>query len=93
MEAQAVEALEHLADLVVFVIDPSETCGYTVEEQEALLDEVREFDSPIIVVSNKADLGEVYQGADVSLTATEETDEVRELIVEELRLVADRQKP
>jgi nucleolar GTP-binding protein len=93
MEAQAVEALEHLADLVVFVIDPSETCGYTVEEQEALLDEIRGFDAPVLVISNKSDLGEVYQGADVSLTATEETDEVRELIVEKLRSVADRQKP
>jgi nucleolar GTP-binding protein len=93
MEAQAVEALEHLADLVVFVIDPSETCGYTVEEQEALLDEIRGFDAPVLVISNKSDLGEVYQGADVSLTATEETDEVRELVVKELRAVADRQKP
>jgi nucleolar GTP-binding protein len=90
MEAQAVEALEHLADLVVFVIDPSETCGYTVEEQEALLDEVRDFDVTVLVVSNKADLGKVYDDADVSVTATEDADAVREFVVEELRTVTDR---
>ena len=95
MEAQAVEALEHLADLVVFVIDPSETCGYTVEEQEALLEETRGFEAPLLIVSNKSDLGEEYEDADVSLIATEEgdADAVRELIVKELRSVADRQKP
>lgn len=91
MEAQAVEALEHLADLVVFVVDPSETCGYTVEEQRALLDEVRSFDVPVLVVSNKADMGDVYEDADLTVTATEETEEVREAVVEELRTVADRE--
>ena len=101
MEAQAVEALEHLADLVVFVIDPSETCGYTAEEQSALLEEVRSFGVPVLVVSNKADMGEEYDDADVTVTATEDTEEVREAVVEELRTVADggaaverdRQKP
>jgi nucleolar GTP-binding protein len=90
MEAQAVEALEHLADLVVFLIDPSETCGYTVEEQTTLLEEVRGFDVPVLVVSNKADLGEKYEDADVTVTATEDADEVREAVVEELRSVSDR---
>ena len=103
MEAQAVEALEHLADLVVFVVDPSETCGYTVEQQEALLDEIRGFDVPVLVVSNKADLGDVYESADVTVTATEEggADAVHEAVVEKLRRVTDdevspendRQKP
>lgn len=101
MEAQAVEALEHLADLVVFVIDPSETCGYTAEQQSALLEEVRSFGVPVLVVSNKADMGEEYDDADVTVTATEDAEEVREAVVEELRTVADgdgdverdRQKP
>ena len=89
MEAQAVEALEHLADLVVFVLDPTETCGYTVEEQRALLEEVRDFDVPVLVVSNKADLGDAYEDADITVTATEDTDEVREAVIEELRTVTD----
>lgn len=90
MEAQAVEALEHLADLVVFVLDPSETCGYTVEQQRALLDEIRSFDVPVLVVSNKADMGDEYDDADITVTATEDAEEVREAVVEELRTVPDR---
>lgn len=95
MEAQAVEALEYLADLVVFVVDPSETCGYTVEEQRALLEEMRGFDAPILVVSNKEDLGDAYEDADLVVTATkdEDAEAVRDAVVEKLRAVADHQKP
>ncbi len=94
MESQAVEALEHLADLVVFVIDPSETCGYTVDEQRALLDEIRGFDAPVLVVSNKMDLGQTYDDADLTLTATEDVERLREEILEVLREAeGDRQKP
>ena len=46
------------ADLVIFVFDPTETCGYPMSEQEHLLRQIREqFSSiPIIEVENKADL-------------------------------------
>jgi len=94
MEAQAVEALEHLADLVVFVIDPSETCGYSLDQQRALLDEVRGFDAPVLVVSNKADLGGGYDEADLTLTATEDVEPLREEILGVLREAeTDHQKP
>jgi nucleolar GTP-binding protein len=58
MELRAVLALKHLADAIVFVMDPSETCGYTMEQQEHLLDSLKgEFGStPIIVIENKADV-------------------------------------
>ena len=91
MEQQAVEALEHLADIIVFVVDPSETCGYTVEEQRGLLDEVRELDAPVLVVSNKSDLGAEYDDADVTVAATEDVEELRDAILE--ALTADHQKP
>jgi nucleolar GTP-binding protein len=91
MEQQATEALEHLADLIVFVVDPSEACGYTLDEQRALLEEVRELDAPVLVVSNKADLGAEYDGADVTVAATENADALRDGILD--ALAADRQKP
>jgi len=59
IELQAILALKYLADIIVFVFDPSETCGYTMDRQEALLESVqRNFaDIPVMEVENKADLG------------------------------------
>ena len=38
------------------MIDPSESCGYEIEDQEHLLTEIREnFELPLLVVANKAD--------------------------------------
>ncbi|MFB6266204.1 MAG: NOG1 family protein, partial [Halodesulfurarchaeum sp.] len=57
IESQAVSALTHLADAVLFLLDPSETCGYPLDRQRALLDELRgTFDVPFVVVANKVDL-------------------------------------
>ena len=57
-ELRGILALKHLADLVIFVFDPTETCGYPMSEQEHLLKQIREqFSSvPMIEVENKADL-------------------------------------
>lgn len=57
IERQAILALKHLAKLIVFVLDPSESCGYPFQEQLALLAEIkRSFDIPVFVVANKTDL-------------------------------------
>ena len=57
IEKQAILALRYLADLIVFLLDPSETCGYSLKAQEKLLEEIRaDFSVPILVVENKADL-------------------------------------
>lgn len=58
MERQAVAALAHVADLVVFLLDPSETSGYDLPAQLRLLDEVQtRFPAvPILVVENKCDI-------------------------------------
>lgn len=58
MELQAIIALRHLADVIVFMTDPSETCGYPFDRQISLYREIsKEFsDIPIIGVINKVDL-------------------------------------
>ena len=58
IELRAVLALRHLANLIVFILDPTETCGYTSEQQANLLDSLREeFGTlPIIEVENKSDM-------------------------------------
>jgi nucleolar GTP-binding protein len=58
IEKQAIAALNHLADIIVFILDPSETCGYSMKDQSHLLAQIREIfiDVPWIVVENKVDL-------------------------------------
>lgn len=58
IERQAITALTHLADLIIFVIDPTEICGYTIEAQNRLLDHLKTVfsDVPFLIVENKSDL-------------------------------------
>lgn len=58
IEKQAIAALNHLADLIIFIFDPSETCGYSSEDQLNILSQIKEVlsDIPLIVVENKVDL-------------------------------------
>lgn len=58
IELRAVMALRHLANVIVFLLDPTETCGYTSEQQANLLASLREeFGAlPIIEVENKSDV-------------------------------------
>ncbi|HEC87862.1 MAG: 50S ribosome-binding GTPase [Methanomicrobia archaeon] len=56
MELKAISSLRHLAYLIVFVLDPSETCGYSLEEQLNLLEDVKSMEIPMIVSQNKSDL-------------------------------------
>ncbi|WP_292463650.1 NOG1 family protein [Methanolobus sp.] len=57
IELQAISALKHLKAVVLFIIDPTETCGYEIKDQENMLEEVRQqFPLPLLVVSNKSDL-------------------------------------
>lgn len=57
IERQAMSALVNIADFILFLLDPSESCGYLLEEQMALLNEIRSMvPVPILAVVNKADL-------------------------------------
>ncbi|MBI4450973.1 50S ribosome-binding GTPase, partial [Candidatus Woesearchaeota archaeon] len=57
IERQAILALRHLAGLIIFVFDPTEACGYTLDEQHHLLRDIKQrFEKPIIAIANKADL-------------------------------------
>jgi len=58
IERQAIIALRHLADLVIFMLDPTGTCGYPLDYQLSLLEDIKRLypDAKMIVVENKADL-------------------------------------
>ena len=62
IELNAMVALEHLADAILFIFDASETCGYALENQFNLLEEIKEiFNAPMIFLFNKMDIAE-YNG-------------------------------
>ncbi|MEW5747672.1 MAG: GTPase [Candidatus Thermoplasmatota archaeon] len=80
IELRAILALRHLSDAIIFVIDPSETCGYLMPQQEHLLSEIeKEFEGvPIFVVENKSDL--VSSGSDRMRISAETGAGVAELV-------------
>ena len=63
-ERQALSAMMNVASVVLFILDPSEHCGYPMEVQLNLLEEVKGMvRTPVIVAANKSDLvaAEGYQ--------------------------------
>jgi nucleolar GTP-binding protein len=57
IERQALSAMMNVASVILFILDPSEHCGYPIEMQLRLLDEVRDMVKvPLIVVANKSDI-------------------------------------
>ncbi len=58
IERKGISALKHLANAIVFVADPTMLCGFPLEKQANLLQEIRkEFkETPVLVVVNKADV-------------------------------------
>lgn len=57
IERQAVAALRHLNGVVLYIIDPSEHCGFLLEDQMRLLQEIRGWITlPVVVAANKCDI-------------------------------------
>jgi nucleolar GTP-binding protein len=89
IERQAVLALRYLTDLMIFVLDPSETCGYSMEKQLALLESVRSgFPGvPIIVAESKSDVLTTDSG---NLKISAETGDGMESLREEMLAILRR---
>ena len=87
IERQAVSAIEHLADAVVFVLDASEACGYPLDAQLELRESVaarfRERDVPVLTVNNKSDRSrDVEADLHMSVESGEGVDAVLDAAVE-----------
>jgi nucleolar GTP-binding protein len=85
IEEQAISAVVNSAHLILFILDPSEYCGYPIEDQYRLLETVRAMVTvPVIVVSNKADI-KGGDGLSMSTATGEGVDEVLALILSQYR--------
>ena len=84
IEKQALNALVYVADIVLFVIDASENCGYSIEAQFKLREEIEAITSvPMVTVVNKADV-KTYEGFFNMSTVSGEG--VEEVLTELLRI-------
>lgn len=93
IEKQAVLALRYLTDVMLFVIDPSETCGFSREVQEKLLKTVEEgFEGvPIIVAESKCDIMKTGDGRMFfSAQSGENMDVLTETVISQLREIFRR---
>lgn len=80
VERQASAALRHAADAVLFLLDPSETCGYDMEKQMALLAQIQgEMKGmPFLVAESKCDMARTEEDRiKFSTTTGEGMDELR----------------
>jgi nucleolar GTP-binding protein len=84
MEKKAILALRHLANIIVFIIDPSEHCGYKIDSQLRILSDIKSRFSqiPIIEVENKSDITKLYSHRKkISALQGEGISELRDLIL------------
>jgi len=84
IERQAIAALRHLADLVVFLFDPSETSGYPMTEQQLMLKNIQTLfsDVPFLIVENKVDMKNTgSENRKISCLTGEGIEELREEIL------------
>ncbi|MCL2142950.1 MAG: 50S ribosome-binding GTPase [Methanomassiliicoccaceae archaeon] len=90
IERQAILALKYLTHVLVFILDPSEQCGYPMEKQLALLDSVKKGfpDVPMLVAESKCDIVKSGSGRYFFSSETgENMDTLRENIIGELRKI------
>ncbi|HJJ89075.1 MAG TPA: 50S ribosome-binding GTPase [Methanocorpusculum sp.] len=91
IEKQALNALVHVADLVLFMFDASEHCGYSLEVQEKLREEItRIVTVPMLTVVNKADLKTVDNCFNISTFTGEGIEAIlAELLQQRMILMQD----
>jgi nucleolar GTP-binding protein len=73
IELNAMVALEHLAEVIIYIFDASETSGYPLENQLMLYESIKKiFNLPLICVFNKIDLVENVNNLDEYINMVDE---------------------
>lgn len=85
VENQAVTAIKNVSDMILFIVDASETCGYSVGEQFGLLENLRTIieDTPLVVVINKSDVRKMDGYPNMSTNTREGVSDVMKIILKE----------
>jgi len=81
IERQTVAALSHLQGVVLFILDPSEHCGYPIDSQLSLAEDLKNWLTlPVLVVANKADILRWGDDQDMLQMSTETGQGVNEVL-------------
>ncbi|MDD3977466.1 MAG: 50S ribosome-binding GTPase [Methanomicrobium sp.] len=99
IENQALSAITNVADMILFIIDASEGCGYSIESQMNLMKSIKEVTKgvPFEAVVNKSDMKEMPGFMNMSTITEDGIEDVVSLITEYLKsspknLIARNQK-
>ena len=90
IELQAILALKYLTHVMLVVLDPSETCGYSMEKQTKLLESLQNgFEGvPIIVAESKNDVLKTDSGRlNFSAKTGDNIETLRTAVINELRKI------
>jgi nucleolar GTP-binding protein len=91
IERQAMAALNHLPGVVLFILDPSEHCGYPLQSQLRLVEDMKSWIKlPMQVVANKTD---IQRYNDVPEMSTETGQGVNEVLEKLVSLLASEPSP
>ena len=75
IERRAALALKYLSKNILFVVDPSEACGYSIESQYNLMKTIeKEFKPKMLIVSTHADLPQKEFKADINVNSNDKSD-------------------
>ena len=93
IERQTVAALSHLQGVVLFILDPSEHCGYLIDSQLSLAEDLKNWLTlPTLVVANKADILRFGEDKNMLHMSTETGQGVNE-VLEALVCLLDAMPP
>ncbi len=91
IEKQAILALKYLTHVILIILDPSETCGYSMEKQLALMESVKAgFPGvPIIVAESKSDIMRTGNPDRMCFSAEtgDNMEQLRKVIIDQLRQI------
>ena len=94
IERQTIAALSHLQGVLLFILDPSEHCGYFLDSQLSLAQDIQNWISlPMLIVANKADILKYTGDRDVLEMSTETGQGVEDVLERLVGLLDEPKKP
>jgi len=91
IERQSVAVLSHLQGVVLYIIDPSEHCGYPLESQLSLAEDLKKWIKlPMLIAANKADILGFGEDRDVLEMSTETGQGVQNVLERLICMLSER---